>query len=180
MKTPRKTKSATKTTASKRMPVNTATKSTPKPKPSVRAERKTTGRVRPNKAIQMDPWVIEMRSALLRRRAEMMSVVRSNRDQLAESQRNYADIGDRASEGVEDEIAAGLLSIESAQLDQIEEALQRIDLGTFGNCVDCGKPIPRKRLEILPFAKRCLVCEGQKERTARAAEADEDEESEFE
>lgn len=113
-------------------------------------------------------WVIMMRDSLVRRRNQILTALRSNRDQLAGAQRNYADIGDRASEGFEDEIAAGLLSIESDQLDEIEGALDRIEAGTFGACIDCGKPIPRKRLEILPFAKRCLACEGQKERHVRA------------
>lgn len=122
----------------------------------------------------------QMRDALLRRRESMASVVRSNRDQLAEAQRNYADIGDRAAEGFEDELAAGLLSIESAQLGEVEEALERIDSGQYGLCITCGKPIPRKRLEILPFAKRCLVCEGQKERHVRAADAEEEDEGDVE
>ncbi|NUQ46040.1 MAG: TraR/DksA family transcriptional regulator [Phycisphaerae bacterium] len=113
-------------------------------------------------------WVIMMRDSLVRRRNQILAALRSNRDQLAGAQRNYADIGDRASEGFEDEIAAGLLSIESDQLDEIEGALDRIAAGTFGACIDCGKPIPRKRLEVLPFAKRCLSCEGQKERHVRA------------
>ena len=79
-----------------------------------------------------------------------------------------------------DELAAGLLSIESAQLDEIEGALERLDRGRYGLCVDCSKPIPRKRLEILPFARRCLPCEGNKERHARPIEAEDEEESEFE
>ena len=42
------------------------------------------------------------------------------------------------------------------QLSGIEEALQRIDEGSYGLCVDCGEKIPPKRLEVLPFAVRCL------------------------
>jgi DnaK suppressor protein len=127
-------------------------------------------------------WMANMRDSLLHRREQLMSVVRSNRDQLAESKKDYADIGDRASGGFEDELAAGLLSLESAQLEEIEEALSRIRAGSYGACSDCGKPIPRKRLEILPFAKRCLACEGQKERHIRpfGAAEDEGEESEEE
>jgi len=182
MKTPRKGKSASKTTtATRRPPVKAVAKPPRASKPEPKSERKRTSMERSQKPSQpaMDPWVVDMRSALLRRRGEMARVVNSNRDQLAESQKNFADIGDRASEGVEDEIAAGLLSIESDQLDQIDAALHRIDAGTYGSCIDCGKPIPRKRLEILPFAKRCLVCEGQKERFARPSDGGEDEESDF-
>jgi len=133
----------------------------------------------PDKPIVDKQWLGEMRDSLVRRREELLSVVRSNRDQLAEGQKDFADIGDRASGGFEDEIAAGLLSLESAQLDEIEEAIARIDKGQYGLCGDCQKAIPRKRLEILPFARRCLACEGQKERTSRGFggddEGDEDE-----
>lgn len=130
-----------------------------------------------------DTWLNEMHEALLRRREQLASVVRSNQGQLAEARKNHADIGDRAAEGFEDELAAGLLSIESAQLDQIEEALSRMDKGTYGVCIECEKPIPRRRLEILPFAKRCLACEGEKERQRRSyrpGEEEEEEESEGE
>jgi RNA polymerase-binding protein DksA len=114
----------------------------------------------------------EMKDALLKRRDELLSMVRSNRDQLAEGDKSYTDLGDRASGGFEDEITAGLLSIESAQLEEIEGALERIENKTYGICAACGNPIPQARLEILPFAKRCLTCEGNKERHIRPFGAD--------
>ena len=39
---------------------------------------------------------------------------------------------------------------------QVVAALARIDDGTFGTCVDCGKPIPDARLEVRPEASRCI------------------------
>lgn len=45
---------------------------------------------------------------------------------------------------------------ERALLIEVEEALKRIDNGTYGQCVDCGKPIPEKRLEAIPWAARCV------------------------
>lgn len=171
MPTPRKAKRPVAVAKAKARPSKTAVKTHGKPAAAIEPRKPIRKSTAP-----LPDWVVEMRDHLLRRRAQMMSVVRSNRDQLAESQKNYADIGDRASEGFEDELAAGLLSIESAQLDEIEEALARINGGTFGMCIDCGKPVPRKRLEVLPFAKRCLTCEGQKERTARSYSPTEDDE----
>lgn len=171
MPTSRKTKRPAATTKAK--PVAKKVESKPVAKSTAAA---ATVKKTPKKPAPMPEWVFEMRDALLRRRGQMQNVVRSNRDQLAESRKNYADIGDRASEGFEDELAAGLLSIESAQLDEIEEALARIDAGTYGSCIDCDKPIPKKRLEILPFAKRCLGCEGNKERTARTYSPTDDDE----
>ncbi len=45
---------------------------------------------------------------------------------------------------------------EQALLTEIERALERIDNGTYGICVDCGQPIPEKRLEAMPWAARCV------------------------
>ena len=45
-----------------------------------------------------------------------------------------------------------------ARLKDIEEALERIEKGNYGKCVNCGKEIRIKRLEIVPEAKLCSVC----------------------
>jgi len=87
--------------------------------------------------------------------------------QMADKQTGLADVVDQATEGFEDELALGLLKIEAAQIEDIVAAIARIDEGSYGLCVDCGKPIPRKRLEVLPFALRCLSCKGTRERKAR-------------
>jgi DnaK suppressor protein len=41
---------------------------------------------------------------------------------------------------------------------EIDEALARIDAGTYGTCVTCGAAIPEERLELRPFAGRCVAC----------------------
>ena len=46
----------------------------------------------------------------------------------------------------------------------INEALQRIDEGTFGTCGRCGKPIAEERLEAIPYANRCIDCKRLEER----------------
>ena len=52
---------------------------------------------------------------------------------------------------------------EQALLTEVEEALLRIDEGTYGKCVNCGRPIPEKRLEAIPWAARDVECEEQLE-----------------
>lgn len=52
---------------------------------------------------------------------------------------------------------------ESAELDQIEAALQRIEAGTYGQCVDCGVQIPTARLHAAPEAARCVPCQAKTE-----------------
>jgi len=51
-----------------------------------------------------------------------------------------------------------------ATLVAIREALARLDDGTFGRCVDCHDLIPIDRLRALPYAPRCLPCQGRAER----------------
>jgi RNA polymerase-binding protein DksA len=55
---------------------------------------------------------------------------------------------------------------ESAEhlLQAINEALQRIENGTFGMCGRCGKPISEERLEAIPYANRCIDCKRLEER----------------
>lgn len=134
---------------------------------------KTAAPAKPN----LDPeWVASMRDALAGQRQRLLSVVQNTQAALAEKSGDLPDVSDRASEGFEDELAVGLIAIEAAQLEDIEAAIRRIDEGKYGVCVDCERAIPRKRLEVLPFARRCLACEGQAERRPKAIEAEEEEE----
>lgn len=50
------------------------------------------------------------------------------------------------------------------ELQRIEAALKRIESGTFGDCVDCGKPIAQARLEANPTVIRCVACAEIQER----------------
>ncbi|HJT57428.1 MAG TPA: TraR/DksA family transcriptional regulator [Ktedonobacteraceae bacterium] len=56
-----------------------------------------------------------------------------------------------------------MLVNEQALLTEVLGALKRIDDGTYGRCVNCGQPIPEKRLEALPWAARDVKCEAQLE-----------------
>jgi len=51
-----------------------------------------------------------------------------------------------------------------ALLTMVHQALKRIEEGTYGICVDCGQPIPEKRLEAIPWAARCIKDEEKLER----------------
>jgi phage/conjugal plasmid C-4 type zinc finger TraR family protein len=49
------------------------------------------------------------------------------------------------------------------RLEQIRAAQERMEAGTYGICENCGKPIPRERLEVLPFATMCIDCQAAAE-----------------
>ena len=57
----------------------------------------------------------------------------------------------------------GLLSDGVDVLEMIDEALQRLEDSEYGICLDCGMPIPRKRLEAKPYAKYCTACKSKRE-----------------
>jgi RNA polymerase-binding protein DksA len=67
------------------------------------------------------------------------------------------------------ETALRLASGESKMLQDVADALQRIEDGNYGKCETCGEDIPKKRLEVFPAAKRCVECESrfEKERHRR-------------
>jgi DnaK suppressor protein len=56
-----------------------------------------------------------------------------------------------------------IMVTEQALLTEVEDALKRIEQGTYGKCVVCGQPILEKRLEAIPWASRCLKDEEQLE-----------------
>ena len=49
-------------------------------------------------------------------------------------------------------------------LTQVEQALQRLDQGTYGRCIRCGREINPERLEALPFTSHCITCQTEIER----------------
>ena len=76
---------------------------------------------------------------------------------------------DAGSDAYDRDFALSLLSQEQDALYEIDEALKRIDLGTYGKCEMSGKPISRARLEAIPFARFTVECQSQLEKQNRAA-----------
>ncbi len=62
------------------------------------------------------------------------------------------------------EIDSNILSVETETLHRIDDALARIDEGTFGLCEMCGGTIEIKRLKALPYAKMCIACQSESEK----------------
>ena len=66
---------------------------------------------------------------------------------------HMADLG---TDNYEQEFALGLMDSERRLITEIDEALQRIEAGTYGICLGTGKPIPKARLEAQPWARYCV------------------------
>ena len=66
-----------------------------------------------------------------------------------------ADLG---TEEFEEELSLTLVEDEEQLLAEIDDALDRIEKGTYGRCENCHQEIPRERLEALPYARYCIRC----------------------
>lgn len=64
---------------------------------------------------------------------------------------------DRDTEGLASEMATGL--VQQREMESVNAALERIDAGTYGNCMRCGREIGDERLQALPDAPYCIDCE---------------------
>ncbi len=77
---------------------------------------------------------------------------------------NEDDYGDVAAETFEREKELALESSLQGTLRMVEEALRRLEAGTYGTCERCGGPIDVERLRALPFANLCIRCKAEQER----------------
>jgi DnaK suppressor protein len=93
------------------------------------------------------------------------SVVRSEEDGRAAQTLDAAqDIADRASGTYQKEFLFALSSNDRQFLRMVERALFKFGEGTYGECEVCGTPINERRLEAVPWATHCIVCQEKLER----------------
>ncbi len=76
---------------------------------------------------------------------------------------------DAGSDAYDRDFALSLLSQEQDALYEIDQALKRIEVGTYGICEMSGKPIPHARLEAIPFARFTVECQSQLEKQNKAS-----------
>lgn len=65
--------------------------------------------------------------------------------------------GDVGTEVADNDREVALLEANDARRTEVQAALDRIEAGTYGDCIDCGQPIDEARLEFRPEAARCLA-----------------------
>jgi RNA polymerase-binding transcription factor DksA len=125
---------------------------------------------------RLDPFVRAQRDKLLQLRDAMVdSMAGVAQDTLrARAEGSEASAfgmhqADAGSDAYDRDFALSLLSQEQDALYEIDEALKRIDLGTYGKCEMSGKPISRARLEAIPFARFTVECQSQLEKQSKAS-----------
>ena len=106
----------------------------------------------------------ELRQMLEDRRRELMNDVQGRmRDVRAEGDREVLDQGESSEVDIQEDIEFALIQMKSETLNKINEALRRLEEGTYGNCFECGEEVAEARLRALPFALRCKDCEEARE-----------------
>ena len=73
------------------------------------------------------------------------------------------DAVESAEADIQEDLEFALVQMKSETLNKINDALVRLEQGSYGNCFDCGEEIAQKRLRALPFAVRCKDCEEARE-----------------
>lgn len=99
------------------------------------------------------------KASLLRKKVEILGTGGVKPLQASmENNTRQGDMADQSSGNNEVHIALKLKQTDAKILQAIEEALWRIEKGTYGACRDCGEPIAEARLNAIPWTRVCISC----------------------
>ena len=103
--------------------------------------------------LKLKTTLVTRRDALRKALAGDLSMLKSLRDQFG------GDVVDAALDSTQDEISSKLAEVESRELANIENALERMKSGSYGLCEVCNGKIAMARLTALPYATFCIDCQ---------------------
>ena len=113
----------------------------------------------------MDPTVLEdYRQRLLAQRQQVVQRLFEIEEDLQTltTEREVTRM-DHVQAEVPEEVLQKLDDQSRHEIEDIERALARLDTGTYGRCIACGRAIPTARLDALPTARRCAPCQARVE-----------------
>ena len=117
--------------------------------------------------------ILKLRSLLILRRDALRKALAGDLSMLKSlPEQTGGDVVDAALDAAQDEISSQLAEVESRELAQIENALERIRQGTYGECDICQGKIPLARLNALPYAMTCIECQRAAETGSAGAPGD--------
>ena len=109
----------------------------------------------------MDERFEKVNKMLLEQRRDLIQKIRSKKgEQVIQS----GDLIDIATDSLEHELNYIFEEREREKLQNIDEALRRIQDGSYGECDECGDDIELERLMALPFTRVCIDCKAKQER----------------
>ena len=125
---------------------------------------------------KLDPFTRQQKEKLLQLRDAMVDSMAGVAQDTLRSRAEGSEASafgmhqaDAGSDAYDRDFALSLLSQEQDALYEIDQALKRIELGTYGVCEMSGKAIPRARLEAIPFARFTVECQSQLEKQNKAS-----------
>jgi len=115
---------------------------------------------------------LELKKILEGRRREILSEVHEKmRDVRTEgpsaNMQGVLDAVESSEADIQEDIEFALIQMKAETLQKIDEALSRLEEGSYGYCFECGEEISERRLRALPFAVRCKDCEEAREVAAQ-------------
>lgn len=108
----------------------------------------------------------ELKKMLEGRRRELLSEVQGKMRSVRTDtgrEREILDQGETSEIDIQEDIELALIQMKAETLGRVNEALRRLEEGSYGNCFECGDEISEARLRALPFAVRCKDCEEARE-----------------
>jgi DnaK suppressor protein len=94
---------------------------------------------------------------------EVQGRIRGVRAEGSDKPHEVMDPGETSEVDIQEDIEFALIQMKAETLNKINEALSRLEEGTYGRCFECAEEIAEPRLRALPFAVRCKDCEEARE-----------------
>ena len=117
----------------------------------------------------------QLRQLLITERAKLAEEIKSIAQDASKSPREASGdlsaytlhMADMAADTYDRELSMNIVSSEQEILYQIDDALKRLDDGSFGTCQQCNQPITLSRLKAVPYASLCITCQRTKEQKGK-------------
>ena len=121
----------------------------------------------PQQLSELKNTLRQQRKTLLARIHEVL--LQSDSEHYVDLSGKVHDVGEEAVAALLSDVNLAVIDHEINELRDVEQALSRIDSGSYGICIDCSAPIGYERLSAYPTAKRCLQCQQLYEKTHATA-----------
>lgn len=114
-------------------------------------------------------FVEKQKKKLISQRNQILETLAGQGEQLRNMVTSVesGDVADIASDVIDRQLLNSLGSQDAIRLNQINNAIERIQQDRYGLCIKCGKEIPEARLEAIPYAGLCISCKEAEEKRNR-------------
>ena len=103
--------------------------------------------------------LLKLKHVLVVRRDAIRAALQGDLTALQELTLATGELADVALDSAHEEVTSQMAEVESRELAKIDQALTRMNGGSFGDCEGCAKSIPLARLQALPYATLCIKCQ---------------------